>query len=317
MAFPVVQRAKDIFNALSWKEWQRRRLAREHERQTIAFHEKHDPEENRRTCPPVEETINLHCAWAVEFYTPAHMDNLAKSLLRFNQTSGAYEHETEYLDNWVNGLHRARYGGGWINLGPLELKGNGSKFMSPTRKVELPDAVDFALAHAFQVSPSIVCIAVCFVFGDLFSLGYDRELRNERKTYTRALRNGHSIITPELQKLDAIRSIRSTISNQATDWFSQHFPGIFASELLGGTVPVCEFVTLQQAKPFLEEEAQGPPQPPYVQLLGLDHYWEAWRHTTIPTLHFSLQDHHRGYPPRYATLSANDHELPDQVSKSP
>ena len=285
------------------------------ERDALQFHKERDARDNCETSPPDDETVGLHCAWAVEFYTPAHMDKLAKNLLCFNRTSGVPEYQAHHLDTWVNELHRTRYGGGWINLGLLERKGQQSNFVGPTRKVGLPPSAEYAFAHAFRVSPAIVCIAVCFVFDKEFSSYFDGALRKYRESFARPIDSGFSIFTPEVQKVEDIGFIRSMISTQFTDWYRENFPGLFSSGILEGHVPVCEFVTLRKAKPFPKLELGAPGPPLYIRLLGLDHGWDTWRHTEIPGLHFSSQRHHRGAPPRYSTLCANDAEFPNKVNK--
>ena len=180
--------------------------------------------------------------------------------------------------------------------------------------MELPPSVEYALAHTFRVSPSIVCIAVCFVFDEDFSSSFDSALRRYRESFAKPIDTGFSIFTPEVQKIEDIRLIRSKISSQSTDWFRDNFRGIFSSGLLGGHVPVCEFITLQKAKPFPNREVNGPRPPLYLSLLGLDNGWDTWRHTEIPGLHFSIQHHRRGSPIRYSTLSANGHDFPDHVN---
>ena len=290
------------------------RLPRLDEREVLESYRERDPEENRETSLPADETVALHCAWAVEFYTPAHMDNLAKNLLRFNQTSAVQKYDTEHLDAWVKELHRASNGGGWINLGLMERKGERPKFIGATRRVDLPPSVEYALAHAFRVSPSIVCIAVCFVFDEDVSSSLDNALRRYRDSYVEPIDAGFSIFTPEVQKLEDLGSMRSRISVQSTEWFKENFPGLFSSGLLGGHVPVCEFITLQKARPFPKGEVDGSQTPLYLRLLGLSTDWDAWRSGDIPGLLFSTQMHHRGSPVRYSTLSANGHDFPDHVN---
>ena len=314
MAAKQISLAWTRFKASLWGRGER--PPRLDESETLAFHRERDPKENCETSPPDDEAVNLHCAWAVEFYTPAHMDNLAKNLLHFNRTSGVREWENEYLDTWVNELHRVRYGGGWINLGPLVRKGERSKFLGTTRTVKLPPSAEYALAHAFRVSPSIVCIAVCFVFDEDFSSSFDDALRMYRESFVKPIGTGLSIFTPEVQKIEDIGLIRSKVSSQSTDWFRDNFPGIFSSGLLEGHVPVCEFITLRKAKPFAKHEVDGPQVPLYLELLGLRIDLDAWRYTEVPGLHFSTQRHHRGSPLRYSTFSANVHDFPDHVNNS-
>ena len=109
---------------------------RQDQLEVIALREKRDPEENRRTTPPDDEAVGLHCAWAMEFYTPSHMDDLTKNLLRFNRDSSVSEYDAEHLDTWIKQFHNAAYGGGWANLGTWEPKGVPRKFIGPSRVVD-------------------------------------------------------------------------------------------------------------------------------------------------------------------------------------
>ena len=291
---------------LSRDERERRRDLRQGQLEVATFHKERDPEENRQTTPPDGEAVVLHCVWAVEFYTPAHMDDLIKNLLRFNRASSLSEHDAEPLDSWIKQFHKVAYGGGWANLGTWEPKGVPRKFIGPSRVVDMPPTVAYALAKAHRISPAIMCIAVCFVFKGDFSTSFDTALRTSRDTYTRPISSGFSIHTPRDQKTEAIELIRSQISDDFTDWFREHIPGIFSSDPIDGRVPICEFLTLQKATPFVARETRSTADLEYLRILGLDANWEAWRHSSAPELHFSIQRERRGAPLRYSTLSANE-----------
>ena len=291
---------------MSHRERERRRNLRQGQLETIAFYKERDPQDNRETAPPNDEKVSLHCAWAMEFYTPAHMDDLIKNLHRFNRASSASEHDAEPLDSWIKQFHQVAYGGGWANLGTWEPKGVPRKFITPSRVVDMPTTVAYALARAHRVSPAIMCISVCFVFEGGFSTSFDTALRTSRDTYTRTISSGYSIHTPRDQKTEAIELIRSQISDDFTSWFREHIPGIFSSDPIGGRVPVCEFLTLQRAPPFVEGDPRSAADLDYLRILGLDANWDAWRHSSVPELHFSTQRERRGDPLRYSTLSANE-----------
>ena len=70
--------------------------------------------------------------------------------------------------------------------------------------------------------------------------------------------NGFSIFDPRTQKTDEIESVRSTASQSAAKWFRDNLPGAFSSGLLEGRVPVCDFMTLRDAKPFPKIEKPIP-----------------------------------------------------------
>jgi hypothetical protein len=46
----------------------------------LAAWRRKDTEENEKTTPPPEEHIDLCCVWALEFYTPAHIQSLLDGL---------------------------------------------------------------------------------------------------------------------------------------------------------------------------------------------------------------------------------------------
>ena len=44
------------------------------------FHSEFDQKVNEQTSPPKDEFIDLRCVWAVEIYTPSHIDQLINGL---------------------------------------------------------------------------------------------------------------------------------------------------------------------------------------------------------------------------------------------
>ena len=46
----------------------------------LEMYRESDPVENLETSLPEDERIDMRCLWAVEFYTPSHVDKLLDSL---------------------------------------------------------------------------------------------------------------------------------------------------------------------------------------------------------------------------------------------
>ena len=81
------------------------------------FYRNEDSKQNADTTPPEDEFIDLSCAWAVEFYTPAHIDSLVSAFSRLG-----WDHEDGgNLSNdpaaWLKDLRQRQHGGAWLNLG--------------------------------------------------------------------------------------------------------------------------------------------------------------------------------------------------------
>ena len=70
-------------------------------------------------------------------------------------------------------------------------------------------------------------------------------------------------------------------------------------------MPVCDFMTLRDAKPFPKIEKPIPGLA-YLRMLELNNAWWAWQHTTIPELKFSIDPFPRDRFRYHSTLSAED-----------
>ena len=125
---------------------------RKHELAILAVSQETDDEDNHDSTPPDDECIELKCLWAVEFFTPAHLDSLAENLRRFNRDYPSDAIENERVDAWIKGLHRSPLRGSWTNLGVWEPKESSHRFGSLGRKVDLPESVACATASISHAS---------------------------------------------------------------------------------------------------------------------------------------------------------------------
>ena len=244
-----------------------------------------DPGENADTAPPDDEFIDLNCLWAVEFYTPDHRNDLIDG---FRRLGWGYE-DTDDVNSrdpvvWLNGPNRRFQGGAWLSLGVLIPEGAERGFPRPTHRVPLPPGVSYALGSIRNISPSLNCVVILFVFEEYYSAKFDKALRQERKTYTTRIRTGRRIHKPMLQKRDHIKQIRTEIAGLAATWFQDHLPGAFASGLLDDEPPSCEFTTLRNAEPFPSVEGGRQERLEYLSILGLDNDIFAWEKVGTPGL---------------------------------
>ena len=272
-----------------------------------------DPEANARTTPPQDESIDLCCAWAVEFYTPAHMDRLVG---KFRDLGWDTEYNRDPMMNpvnWLNGLRRFQSGGAWLNIGSLHPPDSRSTFGISRRTSELPTDIEYANAWMYSVTPSLISIVVCFVLNEDRSGMFDRSLRADRQTFPTQAASGTQYHEPWKQKSDEIGDLRERVSSELQTWFSANLPGLFSSGLLDGNIPTCELVTLQEGSPFpsLAEE-EGPP-PEYLRLLGVSHDLEAWKSKSIPSLKFSVAQDWSNSPQHHSILAANVNRLTESI----
>ncbi len=240
-----------------------------------AYHEAHDHEDNEKTTPPADEYVDFRCVWAIELYTPAHVEQLLAGF----QKLGWDKDDDIGRDDLSVQLQRLRehpYGGGWLDFGYICRPDSSSRFASPHRVAPLPSNVEYATGTLFSLTSSLTCVVMGFIFKEDYSSQLDLALRTDRKTYMKPLRRGHEIIGPKTQKADHVNQTRADARRMAGGWFTEHLPGLFASGILGGEFPTCEFVTLRKAQPFPDRSEGSDQPPPYLSILDMDLDIHSW-----------------------------------------
>ena len=219
-----------------------------------------DQERNTWSAPPPEEHIDLHCIWAVEFYTPTHIDGLVESLKRIGVGTDTNRRLSRDPIAWLQmqrSLHRSS---GWMNLGFLKPVGSELFLGGDPIEASLPDGVKYATWMLFSLSPSLASIVVAFVYDEEKATVLDTTLRAEYATYLEPLGGTTRIHDPVFQKNARVKLVRKEISDLSMIWFKANVPGLFCSGLLNDKLPTCEFIFLKEAEPFPPRvEGQGPP----------------------------------------------------------
>ena len=270
-----------------------------------------DQEENIATAPSEDEYVDLCCMWAIEFYTPAHMDNLTKYAAQLDQTTRFSPPYAPTVSSWLDNTIGHPFRSSWMDLGTWQPKGSIQRVFPLDRELELPETVDYATGRILSISPSIVGVVVCFVFEHEFSTSFDQALRMDKITYAVPRRGGASFFEPETQKQLAIDLIRSQMAERAAWWFRKTIPGVFSGGSLGGQLPTCEFLTLRNAEPFGTFEQFAYPNGRYMSILAVDHDTGTWENTRIPGLKFAVDPRSRNGPRFHSIVALNEQSWPD------
>ena len=277
-----------------------------------------DPKENAQTCPPDDEFIDLCCMWAVEFYTPAHIDTLLAGFRKLGWENKNH-FNSQSLTSWVQKFRQSSHSNAWLDLGTIFPQGTDNFFSSRSLTAPLPPHVQYATGGLFSLTSSLTCIVIGFVFEEDFSTQFDEALRKNRQTYSKPSGRGYTQYSPETQKVDHICRIRADIAELAAQWFHENLPGLFSSGILEGNLPTCEFVTLRKTKPFplRSKENTDPSEYRYLSVLDMHSTFNTWQSVDIPCLKFS-EGRTRNRAPRYHTILAiRESDLPkDNIQSS-
>jgi hypothetical protein len=245
-----------------------------------------DEEENAKTEPPSDELIDMRCIWAIEFYMPSHI----KRLLSGFEVLG-WDKEDPFISSpsptlWIQKFRETPYGGGQFNLGPIYHSGD-KRFFRHGREAPLPPYVDYALASMYSLTSSITCIVLCFILDENCSGRFDEALRRKRKTVLERIPGGGYRLPGPPLKDSRHSGYSSEMRASAANWFRTQLPGLFASGIMEGEFPSCEFLTLRKALPFPNLDKGDPEAKDWLSVLNMDHDTYVWLADDPPGLKFA------------------------------
>lgn len=272
----------------------------------------HDADYNARSEPPSDEVINLRCIWAVEFYTPSQISKLLRGFEKLGWNTDDCLGVPHDPTLWIKRARESADGGGWFNLGPIQ-RPDGCRPFGFGRKAPLPTGVEYALAVMYSLTSSITCIVIGFVLTETQNRRFEQALRRERETYITPLQGrGHRIMDPATQKETDIRTLRTEMRELAADWLRAHLPGLFASGILAGEYPTCEFLTLCDALPFPPHKTRDHTKGEWLRFLNIDNEFYTWRAKELLGLKFSwplTRDIHRFH----GVIAAREDDFSDET----
>ena len=150
-------------------------------KESLAWYHARDAAKNIETTPDNDESIQLHCLWAVELYTPAHAEALASAFSALGWDKSEQDNNNPSV--WLRKSRAGLAGGGWINLGFIYPPGSRRRTVWPERTAPLPDNVEYATAHLFNLTSSLTCTVLGFAFKPEYRLTFEDALRKEYSTY--------------------------------------------------------------------------------------------------------------------------------------
>jgi hypothetical protein len=178
-------------------------------------------------------------------------------------------------------------GGAWLNLGAIKRDTEGR--WDDAHTAPLPATVEYAQGAIFTLTSSLTCVMLQFVYSEDFSSRYNLAVSKARATFTSpSSRGGVSINSPRFQKKADVEAVRLQARTDAWKWFKNNLPGVFSDEkTIPADFPTCELTTTKITQPFpTKEEAKGSIRS-FLEVLGLDRSYEAWKLNHLSGARFS------------------------------
>jgi hypothetical protein len=266
-----------------------------------------DPAENAETTPGPEDGSDLHCLWALEFYTPSEIEGLKNGLAALGWVDRKDQQKDRNSLLWLERSRSGLAGREYMYVSDLLPPGK-SKHSFDTRPAVLPDRVDYATAYLFSLTSSVTCFVVCFVFEEKCGAVFDAALRDQYSTTFEPLERGWTIVSPRSHKERRIRGIRHELRRSATSWFRTHLPGVFCGKGRDVAVPTCELTILKGAPPRTHVRTHAS----FSNLLGFSGVLDAWHTPDLQGVKFMWQQKSAGAEGFHAALVAERQFLEQQ-----
>ena len=267
-----------------------------------------DREENAEHSPPKDEHIDLCSIWAVEFYTPTHMEELLRRLERLGWTGDGSRDPV----SWLKHREVSQFGQAWMPLGQVLPRDDPNTYLPHPLRADLPANVSYIYGDIFCFTPSLIAIVIEFSFDEGYSRIFDDGLRKERQSYVTPIPTGFRIHEPGTQRSTYIKEARRKTTRLITDWFSKNIPGLCSEGLLEGDLPTCEFVTLRKAQPFPSRKEHDGKLKWYLNHLGLSNSYGSWESKSMPALRLYPSSTNRNIAKYHSILAINEGSWKEQ-----
>ena len=256
-----------------------------HRNRELAVARQNDPDTNARTTPPPDEFIDLCCVWGVEFYTPAYMESLIDNL---EKLGWRHREGSSSPAEWVRDMDYHRRARTHMRISDIYPIGDADARSAFAHELKLPPHVKRAVMDISTLTPSLACIAMCFVFDEEFGGRIDRTLRQDRQSRWRKKTRWLLTDRPRRQKIADIVQIRTDMSVVVSSWFSKNLPGVFSAGLLGGEFPTSELISFCEANPHELQPAGNNSDAEYVRMLMLTNGTNVWHSRTCQGLNIEI-----------------------------
>ena len=279
---------------------------------------KQDPDENAKTAPPSDEHVVLNCMWGVEFYTPANKESLIEAMTHLGWEYQESISPRQDPVSWLRNLERYQRSQSWFNLDMIVRKDREVFPAFRAYRAPLPDSVDYARGRMISISPSLVCIVVCFIIkADTDdSAAFDQALRKEYTTYPKRVADGWRIHDPRYQKSQRVAEIRTANSVLVAEWFAENIPGLFSSGLLDGQVPTCDLITLRSAEPYPPRDSAQDLPPWYLWIMDMDSDFDCWTSKSDGVLKIKFPGRRHDDPQYHLSLASKEQSLLEATKDS-
>jgi len=278
-----------------------------------AYHLARDVEENARTRVPVEATLRLNAVWTAELFGPTEIERLYLSLQRLGWDKDRFGMPDHNPSDWIK--HHRMYGSeGHFNLGLVARAENRQRSFHREYFANLPKEVDYLLVNFWQISSSITCVLVGFVFKEEYARCYEEQLLKDRRTAhrTRKGRSGYFTFGVEHLKREAIESTRAKYRNIAVQWIQKNIPGHFCLRSNGQRIPTTELITSISEDILKIRNDASEPRKEWAELLIPYGWGDTWVNHACNGFRLRFDDL-SAEAPFHAIATVQTSEIPDQT----
>jgi hypothetical protein len=253
--------------------------------------------------PPDTQHVALKRVFAVEFYTPAHAEQLKEAFARLGWNSPATSPFRKNAAEWVD-RSRKSSGGTWFNLGAIVSPG-GKAVPKDTAVCALPKGFSAARAEFHSISSSLSCIVIAFEVGAEVEEIYECIARSPLATRLERTKRGHIVTSPDRMKSEAISKARKDFRSDILGWFTINLPGAFSASGNLELFPTSEVIITD----CLRIQENRTPRNLWTKYLDLGSVSAHWGSADWPGLTFVYPNNHMWSEKRHSVIYVERSDL--------
>ena len=260
---------------------------------------KFDAECNAKSTIDENVSLRLNCMMVSEIFGPNEIESLYKGIDKIGWNKA--RHQT-YKDTIIDWLKKSRL------YGHLRTRSLGRIASPEISKID--SAVDLSakfpkdftslIVNLSQLTHSITCLSVGFVFSDDASLEYSDAINRAAKSIRIPNRSFGEYKTLDVKnvKEDRVRNLREKYQDIAISWLSDHFPGFFSKYCKNSHFPTVEFLSFNEFMPFEDQSWLH-----WSHFVNIGYHFGSWESASVPSLRFATSSNFVDELPNHMTVT--------------
>ena len=265
---------------------------------------KFDAECNAKSTIDENVSLRLNCMMVSEIFGPNEIESLYKGIDKIGWNEARDHIHKDTIIDWLKKYRL--YGHPCTrSLGRIASPEISKIDSTVDLSAKFPKDFTSLIVNLSQLTHSITCLSVGFVFSDDASLEYSDAINRAAKSIRIPDRSFGEYKTLNVinVKEDRVRYLREKYQNIAISWLSDHFPGFFSKYCKNSHFPTVEFLSFNELMPFDLNPFEDQSWLHWSHFVNIGNHINSWKSTSDPSLGFAINSDFVDKLPNHMTVT--------------